>query len=599
MRNISYQENFPIKKTFLRTAFAVLLLAVALFFLAGLKTPSYGAKLITISGTNRPSTNNLLKINRNTLTSITWNSSLVEDTDYKNGTYNDKGERPLPALKIKSTSKAQTYENPFSMKFENVGTIGGKSIDCEIKITKVEISKKKGNTPALRSDGFMGVLQIKGDCLEFGLTGNSGYGYMATKDISYTVNMTYHGTNTKVNLPFFQAITDLDAYSKGHYQEGWTAGSGYEYADGYDSDDGIDYCMEPIFYKYPQNVCEFENESVWTSKTAGSTTDDDSWYKTGVYINTTDGTFSGIFHEGNCGTNLFLYSQYNNSTGTMEPPTLSVDKETAKPKDTITYTVSQKIGTFYSTVLKPYEKIVFTDVVPKEVTYKSAKMLDGNGNDITNQGTLTYDSGTRTVKFVMGDTWRNKESNYNGQTLKLVISTTANRFKGSKITITNQAKVSLADAVTNDTNTVKTDMKQLDVPDKTNYIQLRIRIPKDKDQQTEAHGKPTFIFKVTGKGSGKTYYDSVTFGDPNESPGWTFKEDGDWIVATGMKTKVPEDVYTADYVQVSRFKVTADTPMVMDAENEDSYVLFPFEATKKTWQYYSHNNIVINQLMKK
>lgn len=115
MRNISYQENFPIKKTFLRTAFAVLLLAVALFFLAGLKAPSYGAngaKLTTISGTNRPSTNNLLKINRNTLTSITWNSSLVEDTDYKNGTYNDEGKRPLPALKIKSTSKAQTYENP-------------------------------------------------------------------------------------------------------------------------------------------------------------------------------------------------------------------------------------------------------------------------------------------------------------------------------------------------------------------------------------------------------------------------------------------------------------------------------------------------------
>lgn len=41
MRNISYQENFPIKKTFLRTAFAVLLLAVALFFLAGLKTPCF------------------------------------------------------------------------------------------------------------------------------------------------------------------------------------------------------------------------------------------------------------------------------------------------------------------------------------------------------------------------------------------------------------------------------------------------------------------------------------------------------------------------------------------------------------------------------
>lgn len=367
-------------RRFIKTLLMVMFLATSMFFITGIKTPIYAAKLKTISGTEKPSETNILKINKSTLKSITWNSELTEGKDYKNGTYNDQ--------------------------------------------------------------------------------------------------------------------------------------------------------------------------------------------------------------------------EYNNSTEPLELPTLSVDKETAKPGDTITYTVSQKIGTFYSTVLKPYDRIVFTDVIPKEVTldypYLDVKILDGNGNDITNQGKLTYDDTTRTLKFEMGDNWRNKESNYNGQTLKLVIKTTANRFKGTKITIPNQAKVSLSNTVTNDTNIVKTLIKQFETGDPVDKIQLQIRIPKDKTQQTAAHGKPTFIFKVTGKNSGATYYLSVTFGDKEASMGWTFKEDGDWIVAKSDKMDVPRDVYTAEYIPVSRFAITAKAPEMIDVDTDEPCILFPFEASKDTWQYYSHNNIAIN-----
>lgn len=578
MTNIVTHTNSSPRR-FMKTILMVMLLAISMFFIIGMKAPVYAAELKTISGTEKPSETNMLKINKSTLKSITWNSELTEGKDYKNGTYNDKGERPLPALKINNKSKSQTYKNPFSMKFENVGVIGGRSIDCEIDVTKVEISAQKGDSPALRPDKFMGVLQIKEDCIEFGLTGNSKYGYMATKDISYTVKMTYHGTNTIVNLPFFQAVTDIDAYQKnGKYVEHWTAGDGYE----------------KIFYKYSSNKCIFKGDSIYASNT-GSTEGDAQWYETGIYVNTEGGMFSGVFGEGNCGTDLFLYSQYNNSTETLELPTLSVDKETAKPEDTITYTVSQKIGTFYSTVLKPYDRIVFTDVIPKEVTYENAKILDGNENNITNQGKLTYDDATRTLKFEMGDDWRNKEGNYNGQTLKLVVETTANRFKGTSITIPNQAKVSLSNTVTNDTNTVETNMRQRGILDESNHIQLQIRIPKDKIQQTAAHGKPTFIFKVTGKNSGAIYYESVTFGDKKASSGWTFKEDGDWIVARSGRIYVPGDVYIARYVPVSRFAITAKASEMVDIDTDDPCVLFPFEASKDTWQYYSHNNIVINR----
>lgn len=607
MRNISYQENFPVKR-FGRMSFIVFLLATSMIFFSSIQSAYAAAVTIqTIpAGASFVQTNRKFPLKMSNCTSVNWKGVTTGEVVNANGDVLYKGDGSFTpdsstqskdgcyafCIYLNSKGKAATTKSDFlELTFSNVGEIGGESIDCVVHFDYAKFSKKLGTGNFLRSDGYAAVCRVTNSALWIS-TDDGCAGFAGRKQIKVTTTMKYHDTGEKINLPFFQAIRDIDTHGN-YYDEAWQPGDGDD--ETWSNDNGF----EPIIHKYKENTCKFNTTTGRVTTTGTSTSSaEDQIKKTGVYIRTKGGKFTSTFLAGNCAATFEVYSEYS-ATSTLELPTLAVDKETAKPKNTITYTVSQKIGTFYSTVMKPYDKIVFTDVVPNEVTYKSAKMLDGNGNDITNQGTLTYDSGTRTVKFVMGDTWRNKESNYNGQTLKLVISTTANRFKGSKITITNQAKVSLADAVTNDTNTVKTEMDQWGILDKSNYIQLRIRIPKDKDQQTEAHGKPTFIFKVTGKGNGKTYYDSVTFGDPDESVGWTFKEDGDWIVATGMKTKVPEDVYTADYVQVSRFKVTAEPPMVMDAENEDSYVLFPFEATKKTWQYYSHNNIVINQLMKK
>lgn len=40
--------------------------------------------------------------------------------------------------------------------------------------------------------------------------GDDGCGYRASKKVKYTATITYHDTGEVVNLPFFQAVRDLD-----------------------------------------------------------------------------------------------------------------------------------------------------------------------------------------------------------------------------------------------------------------------------------------------------------------------------------------------------------------------------------------------------
>ena len=52
-------------------------------------------------------------------------------------------------------------------------------------------------------------------------------------------------------------------------------------------------------------------------------------------------------------------------------------------------------------------------------------------------------------------------------------------------------------------------------------IRIVKKIPDSDVQVGNGHGRPTFLFKITG-GTGKVWYRSVTFDDEKASAGWTF-----------------------------------------------------------------------------
>lgn len=489
---------------------------------------------------------------------------------------------------------ATTKSNFLDLTFSNVGKIGDKSIDCVVHFDYAKFSKKLGSGDFLRKDGYTAVCRVTDSDLWISADDDSGAGFAGSKKIKTTTTMKYHDSGETVNLPFFQTVRDIDTHEN-YYDEAWQPGDGDDKSWSESRDNGY----EPVIYKYKENTCKI-NTTTGRVTTTGTKTDnaEDQIKKTGIYIRTKGGKFTSTFFEGNCATTLEVYSQYS-ATCTLTPPTLSVDKETAKPREKITYTVHQKVGKFYEDVMEPYEKIVFKDVIPDEVKYVGgAKLYDGTGRDISNNAVFKYDETTKTLTCTVEDSWVKTQANYNGQELRLEIPTWAKPFVGKQKTIQNIANVSLSDNYSKDTNIVTTEMNQLKPEDGSDFYQIKIRIPNDNTQLTKEHGEPTFIFKIVETRSKKISYDTVTFVDSKKSSGWTFKKESSYIEAISKKYPADKkETYSVEVIPISRFNIKAED-LIFDTgiELEDgSCTIFPFEASKDTWQYYSHNNIAINE----
>ena len=387
--------------------------------------------------------------------------------------------------------------------------------------------------------------------------------------MKYTATITYHDTGEVVNLPFFQAVRDLDA-ANDYYREAWESISGYT----------------GTYYKYSTNYNTFSGNKVLAPNSNDKlVTGNNELLKAGIYAPTTGGKFSAYFYEGNSGTLMTLYSQYSTNPSVFVNPVKTVDKTAARVGDTVTYTVKHTMGTFYKTAMTVYGKLEITDVISENLEYVSAALTNGAGTDITGQGTLNYDESTRTLKFVMGDTWRNNIANYNGQVLKFTVTTKVKEFEGYEAAAENKATLSYENNLSVDTNLVTTALA------KPYMVQIVKSIPDSASQLGDGHGKPTFIFKISGKSTGSVRYAAVTFGDESASAGWTFsKENGRWIARSEV-FELPDDEYSVTELDVSRFKMTGSS-----VYSSGNYRRFTFENEKDNWQYFSHKSVVINRL---
>ena len=449
--------------------------------------------------------------------------------------------------------------------------INGRQIDCSINFDSMTVTARKGASTGETSDGYMGFASIwdVDEGFQVGVTIADGCGYRAKKTVKYTAMIYYHDTGETVNLPFFQTVRDLDA-ADDYYREAWESISGYT----------------GTYYKYSTNYNTFSGNKVLAPSGGGNTvTGNSELLKAGIYAPTKSGSFSAYFYEGNCGTMMNLYSQYTTDPNVFTTPKKTVNKSTAKPEETLTYTISHTMGTFYKTAMTVYGKLVFTDVLPEHLIYKSAKLTDGSGTDITSEGTLSYNASTRTLTFTMGDAWRTNTANYNGQVLKFTVRAAVEDFEENTVTIKNKANVSYENNLTVTTNEVTTTLVK--VPE----IQIVKKIPDSDVQVGNGHGNPTFIFKIEGSDSREVWYRSVTFGDEKASEGWIFSKSGGYWIATGPKEKFPEDDYMVTELSVSRFKNTGST-----VSKDGNFSLYTFINEKDNWQYFSHKSVAINTL---
>lgn len=506
-------------------------------------------------------------------------------------------------LKYKYTGTT-TYTNPVRLDFTNCGKINGRNVNIRINFDSVQINKRT-NTTAEKDElginddyGYATIFQLSntGNMFQLFCSSTKCYGaHRGYKSAKLTTTVTYADTGETVNLPFTNEVRDIDQ-KQSYATEAWEANNGYK-----------------SFYIYNTN-----NTTREKNKMSGkaSTDNDDEIKKAGLYAVTNNGKFTCTFEAGNAGTDYRLYSQYKD--GSLSMPTKSVDKSTAKPTDTLTYNVDQKIGTYITTMMEPYGKLKITDTIPNYLTYVdgSAKLYsvtqvdygDHGGiretkTDITNQANISYNSSSKLLTCELKDSWRTNVANYKGQTLRLEFKGKIKRFEEESREIKNKGNVQVETNLTNETNEVVTNVKQYKKTDGTDYMRIRIRIKDDKNVLMDAHGKPTFIFKITA--NGREYYRSVTFGDDEASKDWTFEKKDGYIIATGKMEDLREsgeDKVTCEVstVDVSRFKVTAEDmiPEFPKEDSDDVCFTYPFVAEKTTWQYYSHNDIKVNRLTK-
>lgn len=165
-------------------------------------------------------------------------------------------------------------------------------------------------------------------------------------------------------------------------------------------------------------------------------------------------------------------------------------------------------------------------------------------------------------------------------------------------------------------------------------IVLVKKIENNPEYFTQAHGEPTFLFKITGKDSGRNWYKSITFtqeameaikttGKYQGSNGEQFVlRDGN-IYGTCKSIYLPEDDYVVEEIDTLRFNNTlttaryhGDAPTIIQTSAGETvtvplklstykqgdtgfnavYSSVTFDNTKTNWSRFSHSDTIINKL---
>ena len=388
-----------------------------------------------------------LNISRSTLSSYTYNNGISG----KRVNYTDNGGAPTTqfTVPLSDESKAYTYSNPLTLNFSNVGTINGRQLDATVSVTSVKISKPSENhSDSGLNGGQVGILKLKDGWFEVGVTTDSPHGYRARKQINLNITIRYgDGSREVVPLPFYQAVLDIDAGGYGkqdYYREAWTGVSGYT----------------GDIYAFPGHTTSISGMTITARGDEGAGTDgDDIYLKTGAFAPTTGGSFSMMFDVGNCGTGLDLFSAYQNLIAPEKSVSKPSDGTSFQAGDEIVWNVSQRMPVFYGNTFTKFGSMVFEDTLPEGVTYKEAKLYDGNTEVTGSYGSLSYNSSARKVTYTMNSAFLGNAGYYNGRTLRLEVKTSADKPDVPLKTVKNRGYVRM-DGLARQTNEVQAVIAQ-------------------------------------------------------------------------------------------------------------------------------------------
>lgn len=146
---------------------------------------------------------------------------------------------------------------------------------------------------------------------------------------------------------------------------------------------------------------------------------------------------------------LTTFSSATVAPAVIPAPVLTVDKSSAKARDTVNYTLNQQVNVLGEDTMLRYQSWSEVVTLPTEVSYQQASLLDSTGAVIPS-ATFTWDAKTRQLTVTLPEDYLQNTMVLNGETYQIRIGTTVNNGVANgevgpasgQVTINNGAKAS-------------------------------------------------------------------------------------------------------------------------------------------------------------
>ena len=391
---------------------------------------------------------------------------------------------------------ATCVDNPLlTAYFDNVGTMNGRSLNVAITIRYLDVyangtwHSHENDSSVVGENAYF--LSIYSDRISFGSDNQS---FTSDKHREYIIDyslasVTYadDGSPATGGL-FWQLISDVDTYGEGWYlgKNEYTgpvvfSGSYVEPSVDYDADKSVlDYSAPRLqnpatggftdgsennwagFFRHnyksngTYNRHQFDAGLV-PSDEIGHEMDEDilkaggfaPWAGTSAYF-----AWTGV----RCASDFQLYASGDDRI--EDTPKKTVSASQVYSGDSFLYTISYNKHSAFDDITYQYDNLVFSDVLPAEVSYNSLKVFDGNTDVTSSAGTVNYNSSSHTLTYTFNSTYLSNTDNYNGNTLSFKINVTGVNNTKSTITAKNKASLNIS-GLTRTTSEVTTDILPL------------------------------------------------------------------------------------------------------------------------------------------
>ncbi|EEO3352241.1 isopeptide-forming domain-containing fimbrial protein [Listeria monocytogenes] len=224
----------------------------------------------------------------------------------------------------------------------------------------------------------------------------------------------------------------------------------------------------------------------------------------------------------------------------------------------ITYNVKQVVGTLGVDLLEKYKSMIFTDVLPKEVDFISAELVDQEGKKVESPGKIEYNEKTNTVTLETSQDFLQKVVQYNGENYSLAVHVKVNEYAKEGSSFKNTASVSINDK-SKGTNEVETTTPNLP------HLSKKILVGDKEEERQDAKVNDIVAFKIISDLGNSKNLKSVVVKDSLENV-FTFqkitvKSNGKEITAEG-DTKLENGVVSW----------TAKDPKSLVGQKIESYI---------------------------